>query len=64
MEDGAPAHYVVSMRKWSQERGVKHFDGWPGKSPDLNLNENLWIRAKHAQHREHNSSIAGLKKIA
>ena len=40
-QDGAPAHYVVSVRKWLDEHfpdrwiGRRGFVEWPARSPDL-----------------------------
>ena len=43
-QDGAPAHHAIKTQEWCKnnlcsfwEKGI-----WPGNSPDLNQNRNLW----------------------
>jgi transposase len=43
--DVAPCHNSKALKKFIQENKVSMLD-WPGNSPDINPNENLWIRLK------------------
>ena len=45
MHDGAPCHRSKIVKKFLEENHVTTLD-FPGNSPDLNPNKNLWAKMK------------------
>jgi DNA-binding Lrp family transcriptional regulator len=43
-QDGAPCHTAASTSRYLQRKGVNVVDGWPPRSPHLNVIENLWAK--------------------
>ena len=62
MQDGAPCHRLKVAKTFLAEKGIKVLD-WPGNSPDLNLNENLWTNIKNKVAEKHPSSAKDLVKM-
>lgn len=54
LHDGAPAHYSIMIKKWLNDNysgrwigsGVDASNGWPPKSPDLNVMDFYFWRHK------------------
>ena len=45
MQDGAPCHTAKSVTRYLQSKHILVLK-WPGNSPDMNPNENLWELVK------------------
>ena len=45
MQDGAPCHTAKSIKTFFANESIELLD-WPGNSPDMNPNENLWELVK------------------
>ncbi len=46
LQDGAPCHKAKIVTQWFKERPNIKLIKWPGNSPDLNPNENVWAWMK------------------
>ena len=40
--DNAPVHVAKSTIANFEKRNIKLFQGWPAKTPDMNIIENAW----------------------
>ena len=45
-QDNCPIHRAHTNRNWLDEEKIRVLDGWPAKSPDLNLIEQVWHQLK------------------
>ena len=60
-QDSAPCHKAKSVTNWFQTKNVRRLK-WPGNSPDLNPNENLWTLIKKKVSTSNPTALDELKR--
>ena len=60
MHDGAPCYRSKVMQSFLDQQRINMLE-WPGKSPDLNPIENLWLTMKRKVAKQQPSSLLGLQ---
>jgi hypothetical protein len=67
VQDGAPYHSAKMVSKFFNDKGINFIGGgaggkWPGNSPDLNPEENIWAIMKGNAYREPTHNLDELDK--
>lgn len=65
-QDNAPIHEAKSTLACFVERGIRLFNDWPAKSPDMNIIKNLWsllARKVYENSRQYNNKAESMDGI-
>lgn len=65
--DGAPYHQAKKVHDWFNANNIRYVVGgkngkWPGNSPDINPQENVWAITKSRSYKQSNKNLEQVDK--